>query len=290
MTSPPYWKQREYEAGGIGREKNIHSYIAALAEIFQEVHRVIKTTGSLWVNLGDKYQNDKSMSLLPARLAIKLSDDQGWTLRNDIIWSKKKGPDNSKDKLTHHHEHIFHFVRNWTNYYYDVDSIRSGEPSMKLNMPKAVASAAARVSKSNLTTQEKAEAVEELYGLLDGDTPAFILLLRGQRCVYERRAKYLEKRGYSIIKYNAKGGKPGDVWQIDQKRRRNDGCHTASYPEELCEIPILVTCPPEGIVLDPFCGSGTTMKVARRLGHKSVGIDLSAKYLEHAQARCSTVR
>jgi DNA modification methylase len=71
---------------------------------------------------------------------------------------------------------------------------------------------------------------------------------------------------------------PEDV----QKRSR----HFAPYPEDLCKIPILATCPPGGTVLDPFTGTGTTHCVAFALGRKSIGVDLSAEYLTVARDRC----
>jgi len=83
--------------------------------------------------------------------------------------------------------------------------------------------------------------------------------------------------------------KPADVWDIlpedTQKRKK----HFAAYPEDLCRVPILATSPPNGVVLDPFCGTGTTMYVASRLGRKSVGIDLSREYLEIAEQRTDSL-
>ena len=74
-----------------------------------EVHRILKPTGSVWLNLGDTYVN-KSLKLIPSRLAIMLTDDIGFILRNDVIWNKMKGgPDNSKDKFRNIHEHFFFF-------------------------------------------------------------------------------------------------------------------------------------------------------------------------------------
>ena len=65
--------------------------------------------------------------------------------------------------------------------------------------------------------------------------------------------------------------------------------HFAPYPEDLCKIPILATCPPGGLVLDPFCGTGTTMRVASQLDRKSVGIDVAPEYITAAEERCMTL-
>jgi site-specific DNA-methyltransferase (adenine-specific) len=100
------------------------------------------------------------------------------------------------------------------------------------------------------------------------------------------RARELQEKGFYFLKYHPNGSKPRDVWDIlpedTQKRQR----HFAAYPEDLCKIPILATCPTDGVVLDPFCGTGTTMYVAMCLGRKSIGIDVSSDYITLAQDRC----
>ena len=86
MTSPPYWQKREYANGGIGLEKKYEEYIDNLVAICMEVHRVLKLTGSFWLNIGDSYKN-KCLLNIPWRVAIELTD-RGWILRNTIIWNK----------------------------------------------------------------------------------------------------------------------------------------------------------------------------------------------------------
>lgn len=99
MTSPPYWGQRQYAAAGIGLETDHRHYIRDLCAICDEVKRVLKPTGSFWLNIGDAY-DDKRMLGIPWRVALELTDNRGWILRNDVIWNKVKGgPDNAKDKL-----------------------------------------------------------------------------------------------------------------------------------------------------------------------------------------------
>jgi site-specific DNA-methyltransferase (adenine-specific) len=132
MTSPPYWGKRQYAEAGIGLEDNYTDYIKYLTTIFLELKRVMKETGSFWLNMGDSYQS-KSLLGIPWRVAFELTDNQGWILRNEVIWNKVKGgPDNSKDKLGNVHEHIFHFVKKPKGYYYDSDSIRSKPSQTKV--------------------------------------------------------------------------------------------------------------------------------------------------------------
>jgi len=90
MTSPPYWGHRQYEAEGIGLERDYRDYLANLAAICKELRRVVKDTGSFWLNIGDAYQSKRLLGI-PWRVAIDLTDNQGWILRNDVIWNKVKG-------------------------------------------------------------------------------------------------------------------------------------------------------------------------------------------------------
>lgn len=125
MTSPPYWGHRQYDNGGIGLEERYDDYIKRLLMIFQELRRVLKPTGSFWLNIGDSYHN-KTLTGIPWRLALAMIDEQQWILRNDVIWNKVKGgPDNASDKLRTTHEYIFHFVKESKGYYYDADAIHT---------------------------------------------------------------------------------------------------------------------------------------------------------------------
>ena len=101
------------------------------------------------------------------------------------------------------------------------------------------------------------------------------------------RARELQERGFYVLRYHPGGSKPGDVWDIMPEDTQGRAGHFAPFPADLCRIPILATCPPGGVVLDPFCGTGTAMLVARQLGRRSVGIDLAEDYLEAARARCA---
>jgi site-specific DNA-methyltransferase (adenine-specific) len=305
MTSPPYWGKRQYAEEGIGLEANYIDYIKYLTTIFLELKRVLKDTDSFWLNIGDSYQS-KNLLGIPWRVAFELTDHQGWILRNEVIWNKVKGcPDNSKDKLGNIHEQIFHFVKKSKGYYYDSDSIRS-KPSQTKVVNGAVVSATGvsgvRYKRqielsTELTVQEKKNAMDALNNLLkeisEGRLSDFRMIIRGQQRTTHSdskkvsgRAKELYDKGFYFLKYHPNGSKPRDVWDIlpedTQKRKK----HFAVYPEDLCKIPLLATCPKNGIVIDPFSGTGTTMRVAKQLGRKSVGIELSAEYIEIAKERC----
>jgi site-specific DNA-methyltransferase (adenine-specific) len=308
MTSPPYWGKREYDSGGIGLEADHRQYISRLAEVFNEVRRVLKSTGSFWLNIGDSYC-DKQLLGIPWRLAFILTDHQGWTLRNSVVWNKVKGgPDNTRDRLRNVHEDVFHFVKSSKDYYYDVDAIRSNPHRAKIVNGAVVSATGVRGVRyrrqielsTALTDEEKRagfKALDEMLAAISrGDISDFRMIIRGQQrathsdsALVSGRARELKEEGFYSLKYHPKGSKPSDVWDIlPEDTQRRDG-HFAPYPEDLCKIPILATCPPHGVVLDPFCGTGTTMLAARNLGRKSVGIDVAAPYLQLAEERCASL-
>ena len=305
LTSPPYWGQREYISGGIGQEKTWDEYIKNLLRVFKEVYRILKPTGSLWLNLGDSY-NNKTLVGIPWRTALALADEQGWILRNDVIWNKVKGgPDNSLDKLRNVHEHVFHFVKDAKNYYYEADAIRSKPRETKV-VNGAVVSATGVTGvrykrqielSSALNEKEKESAFLALNQILkqieEGKISDFRMVIRGQqRTTHSNsekvsgRAKELLQKGFYFLKYHPNGSKPSDVWDIIPEDNQKNLEHYAAFPEDLCKIPLLATCPLNGIVLDPFCGTGTTNFVARQLSRKSVGIDISQDYILLAEKRC----
>lgn len=305
MTSPPYWGKREYDNGGIGLEADYRDYVNDLSAVFLELKRVLKPTGSFWLNIGDTYKA-KGLVGIPWRVAFQLTDVQGWTLRNNVVWNKiKGGMDNSKDKLANIHENLFHFVKTPKNYYYNADAIRSKPREAKV-VNGAVVSATGvsgirykrQIEMSTaLNSDEKAAAFSALSRILadvaEGKVSDFRMIIRGQqRATHSEsekvsgRAKELRDKGFYFLKYHPKGSKPGDVWEILPEDTQKRGSHFAPYPLDLCQRPLLATCPPGGLVIDPFCGTGTTLAAARNLGLKSVGIDISRHYLELSHERC----
>lgn len=304
ITSPPYWGQRSYENGGIGQEKSAKEFIENLLKITLEIKRVLKPTGSFWLNLGDTYQN-KSLLGIPWRTALKMTDEQVWVLRNSIIWNKHKGGmDSANDRLRNVHENIFHFVKSSKGYYYDDLAIRS-DPRQTIIKNGSVISATGVSGVSykrkielstSLTADEKKLALSTLEAVMKkiiiGEITDFRMIIRDQhRATHSDmeqvsgRAKELKEKGFYFLFYNPNGTLPSDVWDIIPEDTQKREKHYAPFPEDLCRIPILATCPSNGIVLDPFCGTGTTNKVAHDLNRKSIGIDISEEYIGIAKGR-----
>ncbi|NLI14374.1 MAG: site-specific DNA-methyltransferase [Peptococcaceae bacterium] len=308
ITSPPYWAKRDYDNGGIGLEKDYKDYVSNLSSTFKEIKRVLKKEGSLWLNLGDTY-NMKSLVGIPWRVAFELIDNQGWILRNSVVWNKLKGGmDNAKDRLGNVHEMVFHFVKQPNKYFYDADAIRS-KPRASTVRNGAIVSATGvsgvrykrQIELSTaLSAQEKMMAFraldEMLLDITLGKISDFRMIIRGQQRATHSdketvsgRAKELREKGFYFLKYHPKGSKPTDVWDILPEDTHNRDGHFAAFPVDLCRIPLLATCPEGGIVLDPFCGTGSALVAAQILNRKSIGVDISEKYLEIALERCDSL-
>jgi DNA modification methylase len=306
ITSPPYWQLREYDSNknqnGIGNETDYAQYVQNLAKVVCEVKRVLVDAGSLWLNLGDKYNNKELMGL-PWRVALALMDS-GWILRNDVIWDQMKGTQSAKDRLRDVYEHIFHFVKT-KKYYYDHDEIRirPTRTAKKYNGELVSATGVSGkkyrqqiINSKSLSDQEKTNAMKALEDTLsdmsDGSIVDFRMTIRGEQRTFHSdsqsvsgRAKELAMKGYYILRMGANGHIPSDIWRIAPEDTWRKDAHYAVFPEELLVNPIKATCPANGIVLDPFSGTGSAVCAALKLNRRGLGIDLSEHYNDIARKR-----
>jgi DNA modification methylase len=303
ITSPPYWQERKYEGEcTIGLEETVQEYVQHLTEIFHELKNTMRDDGSFWLNIGDKYEG-KNLQGVPWLVACSLQND-GWILRNAVIWDKVKGnPSNAKDKLRNIYEYVFHFVKS-RKYYYDLDEIRDlpGKPYYK-NGKIVTATGVSGVryerqirASNNLSKKEKEAALKVLKDTLqrvrNGEIPDFRMIIRGEQRTthsdsvdFSGRARELLQYGFYILPYHKKGAAPSDIWRIIPEDRWRKDTHFAVFPEELCEIPIKTSCPHDGILIDPFVGTGTAVVTALKLGRRAIGIDVCEKYLSIAEQR-----
>ena len=306
ITSPPYYMKRQYLAGGIGMEPTFYEYIDNLLDIIEQIHRILKPTGSFWLNIGDSYKN-KQLLNIPHRVAIRMQDEQQWILRNTVIWDKMKGAmSQSKDSLGCEYEPIFHFVKKKSGYYYDADSVRKKPREARIENGAVISATGVTGVRykrkielsTELTDDQRQNALRALDNVLDrikkGEISDFRMVIKGanQRVTngnttnLSGRAKELEEKGFYFLFYNPKGSMISDVWQIVPEDTQGRKLHFAPYPEDLVKIPMILTCPPGGVVLDPFSGTGTTNVVAMRMNRRSIGIDMSEEYIELAKERC----
>ena len=251
VTSPPYFQQRDYSTPlQIGVEKSPDEYLHSLRTVFSECQRVLRDDGTLWLNLGDKYDNGELLGM-PWRVAFALKDD-GWLLRSDIIWHKPNAvPSSVKNRPTTDHEYVFLFTKS-QDYYYDVDAVR--EPHVTFSPESRMKGGRGHFGKENGTPEQGK------YG--------------GSSNLHSGRWDQM---------FHPLGRNRRTVWEIPLSKSRD--AHFAVFPEKLVEICILAGCPRGGIVLDPFIGSGTTAVVAQRLGRHFVGIDSNLEYCEMARRR-----
>lgn len=249
VTSPPYFGLRDYGVDGqYGLEKTPAEYVETMRVLFAELRRLLADDGTLWLNIGDSYSNDskrggipeKNLLGVPWRVAFALQDD-GWILRNDIIWHKRNAmPEPVSDRLSARHEHMFMLTKS-PRYWFDLDPIRE-----QLKHPDA--------GDGSRVFGGKNKAV----ALKTGSS--------------ERRT------GRAYVTDPARGKNPGDMWSINTQPF--PGAHFAVFPQELARRAIVAGCKPGGTVLDPFSGSGTTGLVAQNNGRRYIGIDISAEYLD----------
>lgn len=275
ITSPPYLGLRDYGVNEqIGLENSVEAYINRLTDIFREVRRVLKNDGTLWLNVGDsyvssnsEYSNCKRKDLIgaPWLLAFALRND-GWYLRQDIIWEKPNAmPESVKDRCTKSHEYIFLFSKQ-SKYYFDYEAIK--EPAVGFNniVPagsKGTLRPNSRLRKGNSRTfrgggvytkgqsfNNSAEIMRESHGNNENMTG-----LRNKRSVWT-----VATQGYKEA-------------------------HFATFPEKLIEPCVLAGSRDGGIILDPFIGSGTTAVVAKKHNRGFIGIELNPDYAEMARRR-----
>ena len=313
ITSPPYWQMRKYHANGndaslmIGEEKTPEEYVKRIAAIFHQIKRILKSDGSVWLNLGDKYHN-KNLMGMPWRVALAMQED-GWILRNDVIWHQIRGTQSAKDRLRDVHEHVFHFVKS-KKYYYDTDIIRVKPRNLPTINGEEVISATGVSGKKYrrqilgskvLNEQERAAAIKALDQTLErmkkGELVDFRMAIRGEQRTFHSdnleisgRAKELKTKGFYVTVSNAKGPLPTDIWNIvPEDEWRKDG-HYAVFPTKLLELPIKATSRAGSVILDPFMGTGSTLVAANQLNRQGLGIELSEEYVEVARNRLNTLQ
>jgi DNA modification methylase len=309
VTSPPYFAQRDYgEDGQLGREGDQYTYVERLCQVFNEAARVLKPSGAMWLNLGDSYCSAKGQSgghdpKQPARRhGLRVTDqrltnlkpkdligipwmvafalrDRGWWLRADQIWFKPNGMVGSqRDRPTLSHEHVFLLTRS-RRYYFDADAIR--EPlseTMRQQMERTY------------TRQARKRYPDGVQNA--SDVKRRILAGRDKQRGHSRRHAGFNARWDQMTKAEqmAHGSMPRSVWRISPTDGENAHLdHFALMPRRLARKLVVSSCPPGGVVLDPFCGCGTTGVVALQTGRSFVGIELSPRYRDLAVNRLARV-
>ena len=274
VTSPPYYNLRDYKnSGQIGAENTVKDFVENLCKVFDEIHRILKPTGSCWVNIGDTYDK-KRLLQVPSRFEIAMCD-RGWHLRNEIIWSKPNPqPISSKDRFWSNHEKFFWFVKDVKKYYFNRDAIL---------VPQAEISIRRMFSKNNMSKRKDFNATsKEGFAISSNSQDKHYARMREEMGI-DKEFNYEE-----LIKSGKCPTRPEfDTWNVPSVTYK--GAHFAVYPPELIEKPILSCCPEQGIVIDPFMGSGTTGEVAKLNNRRYIGLELNPEYAILANERISKV-
>lgn len=293
VTSPPYYGLRDYgHDGQIGLEQTPREYVAEMVTVFREVRRVLADDGTLWLNIGDSYASGaggapgttsqlmtggrrviteqafskgigdrahKNLLGIPWRVALALQDD-GWYLRQDIIWSKPNPmPESVKDRCTKSHEYLFLLTKS-PSYYFDAEAI--AEPVAESTISRLA---------QNLEAQAGSDRVP---GKTNGAMKAVPPRFGGTKYGDDDSEMNRTKSGNEYMLTEKRNRR--SVWSVATQPYK--GAHFAVFPPQLVEPCILAGSREGDTVFDPFTGSGTTLQVAQRLGRKGKGIELNPDY------------
>ncbi|MDR0645628.1 MAG: site-specific DNA-methyltransferase [Elusimicrobiota bacterium] len=295
ITSPPYYQQRDYGCGGIGNEATEDEYINNLLPIFNECSRVIKTTGAIVFNMGDKYLNG-NLLLIPYKFALKVLENKKVFLINQITWAKTNPtPRQERRKLIQSTEPFFIFAKT-KDYCFKIDEYLSHldrkNKKTTSNFSKIGIKYFDIINQSNLTSEEKENATRELEKAIEevqlGKIESFRMKIRGiHKEAYGGmeggRNNQIRRNGFTIIKITGNAMKKDLIESPVEITKGNK--HTAVYPLYIIQELVKLLSNSGDIVLDPFCGSGTTCVAAKNLGRKYLGIEISPEYVLLSEER-----
>lgn len=291
---PARWSDPQY-----GLETRLDDYLDHLVAVFDQARRVLAPTGTCWINLGDSYSAGTRLAYdttggiagnrqlpagrrrvpLPAKNLIGVPwraafaiQASGWLLRNAVVWAKPNPmPESVRDRLSVTYELLFLFTKS-PRYFFTLDPIR-----IPLARPDA------------------ADGTRTIGGIHKGRTGGVDATRRRRGTSRYGANKHsgdpaagagsrnLRPVGHAHTAGHPAGRNPGDVWRIATRPYR--GAHVAPFPLDLPLRAIAAGCPEGGLVLDPFCGAGTTGLAALQLGRRFAGIDISAGFLDETHQR-----
>ena len=292
ITSPPYFQQRDYGNGsvGVGNETTEAAYLANVLAIFWECVRVTKNTGAVVFNLGDKYI-DGALSLLPYKFAIAATESKQVFLINQITWSKlNPTPRQDKRKLIQATEPFFIFAKS-KNYHFDLENyLKHLDDQNKSNRTKPSDKLGKQyfdlIENANLTNDQKENARKALHEAIisvhNSEIDSFRMKIKGvHKEAYGGmeggRNNQIRYNGFTVIKILGNKLKK-DVIESPVEMTK-DNAHPAVYPLYIVQELIKLLSKDGDLVLDPFCGSGTTCLAAKNLNRAYLGIEINPDYV-----------
>ncbi|AEP08906.1 DNA-methyltransferase [Micavibrio aeruginosavorus] len=325
VTSPPYWGLRDYGVEGqLGMEMTLSEHIQNIVAVFAEIHRVLKKTGTVWLNYGDCYastpngrpakdiQNDdrafrdkpfstiqgklkaKDLCMLPNRLAIALQEwePEGskarWWVRSEIVWAKPNAmPDSAKDRPAVAHEKIFLLTKS-RKYFYNHQDVRvQQKTSGDYYAPSSWGDEGShgKFNKDGRTPHKTRG--RDTYGrhTLGENLPEKQRGHSRRHAGFNDRWDHMSKAEQQSNGRALRNYEPAYMQVWEIPTHAFSGAHFATFPPELVRRCLLAGCPSGGVVLDPFGGSGTTGLVAESMGLDSILIELNADYIDIARDR-----
>ena len=298
ITSPPYFQQRDYGNNGIeiGSEQTEAAYLENLMHVFLECIRVTKDTGAIIFNLGDKYING-GLSLLPYKFAIKAIETNKVFLVNQITWSKlNPTPRQDKRKLIQATEPFFIFAKS-KNYHFDLENYLKHLDDLNKNGKSKPSDKLGKqyfelIDNSDLAIEQKQNAKNALQEAIllvhKGEIDSFRMKIKGlHKEAYGGmeggRNNQIRNNGFTIIKILGNKLKKDLIESPVEITRDNH--HPAVYPLYIIQELIKLLSKEGDLVLDPFCGSGTTCLAAQNLNRKYLGIEINEDYVQLSKER-----
>lgn len=314
VTSPPYWRKRDYGVEGqIGQEKTSEEYVAAIITAMAEWRRVLRPTGSVFLNIGDTYWQ-KSLQGIPS-LVEASARKAGWIIRNRIIWVKKGGmPDPAKDRLAGRHEYILHFAVD--KYYYDLfgyaETYSLGkkganpgdvwEITPERNLGKHLAPFPSEIVERAITLAcphsvcskcgKPRKRIVKRTSELDVSRPQAkrAMEIAKENNLTEEHIAAIQATGISdagkakrIQNGTDKNAEGVKKLALEAKEILGGYFREFTFAKKKscgwtkCGCKAIFQ---PGVVLDPFMGTGTTLDIASRMGRSAIGVDLDTSQVK----------
>jgi len=274
VTSPPYFGLRDYGVGDqIGLEKTIEDYIASMVEVFDGLWRVLKDDGVVWLNLGDSYNGSGGWGGAATPSALSGSKQTANKGSHVVRAARNVNGLKPKDLMMVPHRVAIALQERW----YVRQEIVWHKPNP---MPESVTDRCTRAHEYvfMLTKSARyyydADSIKEPLKSSEDEYLSAGKRMRDGHTKGDIGGAPLGEKSFTNI---LTGANKRSVWTVTTKPY--SGAHFATFPPDLVEPMVLAGCMEGGVVLDPFCGSGTVGMVCRKHKRKFVGLDLSIKYL-----------
>ena len=280
ITSPPYYKQRDYgDPRQIGHENTVGEYVDKLVTVFEEVRKVLRDDGTLWVNLGDKILDGRVLGI-PWSFAFLMQENR-WRLCSEVIWHKPNPmPGSHSCRPTPSHEHVFLFSKTGANeYYFDHEGAKKTSEDGSQRYIRSVWTIPTANEHDAHFAVFPEKLVETCVRLTTSEKGA--CLACGRPFVREIERTRTATRPGKITKTTGDSTVDGNR---DPLRHVTNTKTIGWHPSCKCEAGIPASTRP-CVVLDPFAGSGTTLAVAISLGRSAIGCELNTDYIAMAERK-----